>query len=205
MSIRRVGLFGGTFNPIHIGHLIIAENALEQLGLDEVIFAPAGIPPHKDDGEIAPAGLRMAMVQAAIADRPGFRASAIDLVNDRPAFTWKLLEQMRDEIPDAELVFLMGADSLVNFETWSRPERILQLARIGLAQRPGHPITDHEWTDIAGLRERVDLFDSPMCDVSATDIRNRVAAGRSIRYLVPEAVRRTIESSALYKGGVEES
>lgn len=197
---KRVGLFGGTFNPIHIGHLIIAETALESLELDKVIFAPAGSPPHKNGLDIASAGERFQLVELAIATNPRFEASRIDLQQSGPSFTWQLLERLHELHPGTDVTFLMGADSLVNFETWKRPERILELARIGIADRPGNPIADEDWDEVPGLRSRVDIIPSPMCDISSTDIRERIAAGKSIRYLVPDAVRYRIQQARLYSG-----
>lgn len=174
----------------------MAENAREHLSLDTVLFAPAGSPPHKPDQELACALDRLAMIRLAIADRPCFESSTIDLDRDGPSFTWMLLERVVDSCPGAEVTFIMGGDSLQDFATWARPERILELARLAVIQRPGF---DARFPNVSGLLDRLDLIESPMCDVSSTGIRERVGNGESIRYLVPEPVRDYIDGRGLYR------
>ncbi len=195
---RRIAIFGGSFNPIHIGHLIMAENALTDLALDAVIFAPAGDPPHKSREGLAPAADRLAMVELAIADRPGFESSTIDLDQETPSYTWHLLERVSAQEPSAQVWFLMGGDSVRDFGTWSRPERILELARLAVVERPGFAMDLGSTTQLPELPYRADVIEAPLCDVSSTDIRRRLAAGRSVRYLVPDAVRRHIDLRDLY-------
>jgi nicotinate-nucleotide adenylyltransferase len=192
-------VLGGTFNPIHIGHLIMAENALDQLGLDEVVFAPAGDPPHKPAAGIIDARQRARLVNLAIADRPGFTCSTIDLEHDGPSFTWQLLERVLLMLPNAQLHFIVGGDSLREFGSWARPDRILELARIAAIERPGYPLGNTEIDAVPGLRARLDVVDAPLCSVSASGIRERVRLGRSIRYLVPEPVRNAIGELGLYR------
>ncbi len=196
---QRIGILGGTFDPIHFGHLLMAENAMEQLGLDLVLFAPAGDPPHKPGNGIVDGETRLSLVELAISDRPGFEASHIDLDADGPSYTWNLLERCHRRWPLAALHFVLGGDSLVDFPTWARPERILELARLAVVPRPGVDSANHRVTGIAGLAERVDVIDAPLSPLSSTDIRERVAAGRSIRYLVPEPVRAAIHELGLYR------
>ena len=195
----RIGVLGGTFNPIHIGHLIMAENAADQLRLDEVMFAPAGDPPHKAAAGIIDARQRARLVNLAIADRPGFTCSTIDLEHDGPSYTWQLLERIRVLWPDAHLHFIVGGDSLRDFGSWARPARILELARIAAIERPDYAIGDPGIDAVTGLRGRLDLVDAPLCSVSASGIRERVRLGRSIRYLVPEPVRIAIGELGLYR------
>jgi len=192
----RVGILGGSFDPIHFGHLIMAENACDQLGLDAVVFAPAGSPPHKPDQQLAPGLDRLAMIRAAIEERDEFTISTIDMDRDGPSYTWKLLERYTGDHPEAVVHFVMGGDSLQDFATWSRPERVLELARIAVIERPGFV---SNVPDVPGLKERIDVIETPLCDVSSTDIRQRVATGKSIRYLVPEAVREYIAARGLYR------
>ncbi len=179
----------------------MAENAAEQLDLGLVLFAPAGDPPHKPDEGLIDGEYRLDLVEQAIADRPGFQTTRIDLDGPGPSYTWRLLERCHDEWPNAAFHFVLGADSLSDFHSWSRPDRILDLARIVAVPRPGVPIDGPAVDRVPGLRERLDVIDAPLSAVSSTEIRHRVAAGRSIRYLVPEAVRRKIIESGYYQAG----
>lgn len=196
---KRIGLLGGSFNPIHIGHLIMAENAMEQLGLDLVHFAPAGNPPHKTGQRLAPIADRIAMIHLAIADRPMFECSPIDSDHGEPSYTWRLLERLHEQEPDAGIAFIMGGDSLRDFRSWSRPERILELAELAVVERPGVSIPDDMLELPPVRRNRVHFVETPMCSISSTEIRARVKASNTIRYLVPEDVRRYIESNGLYQ------
>jgi nicotinate-nucleotide adenylyltransferase len=195
----RIGLFGGTFDPVHLGHLLMAENALQQLNLQKVVFAPAGNPPHKSGQRLAATEDRIAMIRLAIDDRPGFVCSRMDSDHGGPAFTWQLLERIHGEMPGVEVVFLMGGDSLRDLSKWARPQRILELAQIAIVERPDYTISDQVLQAVPGLEERLRIIDAPMCEVSSTEIRERVASGRSIRYLVPDQVRRYIEDHKLYQ------
>ena len=190
-----MAIFGGSFNPIHIGHLIMAENALTDLKLDEVIFSPAGDPPHKSATGLAPAADRFAMVAAAITGRAGFSASRIDLEGHGPSYTWRLLERFAEEDPGNRLWFLMGGDSLQDFPSWQRPDRILELARLAVVERPGYEMTFGSTSLLPDLSCRADRIEAPLCDVSSTDIRERIQMERSIRFLVPESVRDYIEDN----------
>jgi len=197
---RNIGILGGTFNPIHCGHLVMAENALEQLGLDLVVFAPAGDPPHKTVDGATPPEARYRMVEMAIADRPGFVISRIDLDHDEPAYTWRLLERCAQKWPGNHFHFILGGDSLKEFGSWVRPDRILQLARIAVIPRPDSPIEPATLNAVPGLPDMLDVIDAPLCAVSSTEIRTRIRNGRSIRYLVPHSVRRMIETGGYYRG-----
>ncbi len=190
----RIGLLGGSFNPIHQGHLIMAEHAREQLVLDRVLLAPAGNPPHKVGLHLAPTADRLEMVRLAIEGNDGLACSKLDADETEPSFTWKLLERLRDDQPEARLWFLMGGDSLADFPGWSRPERILELARLAVIERPGFE------ADLdAFYSNSVDSVETPLCAISSSDIRDRVREQTSIRYLVPDAVRRHIERRGLYR------
>jgi nicotinate-nucleotide adenylyltransferase len=196
---RRIGVLGGTFNPIHVGHLIMAENALDQLGLDEVLFTPAGDPPHKPAAGIIDARQRAHLVRLAIAGRPGFECSTIDLEHQGPSYTWQLLERLLVSMPGANLHFIVGGDSLRDFGSWARPDRILELARIAAVERPGFPLDDAILEAVPRLRAQLDLVEAPLMSISATEIRERVRRGRSIRYLVPEPVRIAIGEHGLFR------
>jgi nicotinate-nucleotide adenylyltransferase len=199
--MRRIGILGGTFNPVHYGHLLMAENALEQLELDEVLFAPAGDPPHKGDDDLIGTRDRVELVELAIAGRTRFRLSRIDLDHEGPSYTWRMLERCHQAWPGTGFHFILGGDSLSEFHTWARPDRVLELARIAVIPRPDVPFDDAAIDRVPGLRDRLDVVDVPLCAVSATEIRRRVAAGQSIRYLLPEDVRQRILSAGFYREG----
>jgi nicotinate-nucleotide adenylyltransferase len=196
--LRRLGMLGGTFDPIHLGHLVIASYAADALGLDAVLFLPAQSPPHKRDRSITPAAHRVSMVERAIADDDRFRLSRLDLGTETPSYTADLVERLAAADPDSELYFLAGADSLRDFGTWHEPERIIRTARLAIAPRPGIKIEERMLNAVPNLRNRVALFDAPLMDIASTDLRRRVRAGHSIRYVVPDAVLRYIEDNGLY-------
>lgn len=196
---QRIGVLGGTFDPIHIGHLVVADNALQQLNLDTVLFVPAGQPPHKTDRVISSAADRSAMIEIAIADRAEFAHSDIDLEREGPSFTVELLHRIDQIHAPSALFFVMGADSLRDFATWSRPEAILQIARIAVARRPGVELGSVVLTSVPGLADRLDLLNSPLSHISSTDLRDRVNRGQTIRYLLPQAVHDYIDARRLYR------
>jgi len=200
----RVGILGGTFDPIHIAHLAVAEEARETLGLERVLFVPAGIPPHKRDHRITPAEDRLVMVLLAIADNPAFAASRMELDRDGPSYTVDTLAALRDERLAAgqspDLVLIVSAEAFADFASWREPRRILELAVLAVAPRDGFP--DATVASVAslypGAEGRVVLLDGPRLRLSASTLRERAAAGRSLRYLVPDAVADHIEDHALY-------
>lgn len=198
-SLSRFGLFGGSFNPVHFGHLIMAEHARAQLNLDRVLLAPAGNPPHKAGQQLASISDRLEMVLLAIAGNDALGCSELDTDEAEPSFTWSLLERMRDARPAADLWFIMGGDSLAEFHTWTRPERIVELARLAVVDRPGYSIDADRLPSVEAARSRIDLVEAPLCAISSSDIRDRVKAQTSIRYLVPDAVRSYIERRDLYR------
>jgi len=184
--VSRVGVFGGTFDPVHVGHLAIANDALDELGLDRVYFVPARRSPLKQDGPIASAEDRLAMLIAATLGEPRFRVSRVELEREGPSFTVDTLESLRG---DGALFLILGSDAYADFERWREPARIRELATIVLAARPGAPNAP------AGVR----MLDSPLMDISSRELRARAARGRSLRYLVPEAALRYIEEHRLYR------
>ncbi len=196
---KRLGILGGTFSPIHVGHMIMAENALGDLNLDEVVFMPAGRPPHKESETSISIPHRLAMVEAAIADRPGFTCGRLDIDHGELSYTWRLLERFGEWHAGADLWFIVGGDSLQDFAKWARPDRVLELARLAVIERPGFAVDEQVLDALPGMRDRVDIVRAPLCDVSSTDLRERVESGRSIRYLVPEPVRVYIEANHLYE------
>jgi nicotinate-nucleotide adenylyltransferase len=196
-----LGLFGGTFDPPHFGHLVVAQEAAELLGLERVWFLPAGQPPHKRGQVISPLADRLRMVELAIGDNSRFELSRDDCERAEPSFTVDLLRRLRAKLGrTTELFFLVGMDSLLELQTWREPERVLELCTLVAVTRPGHPAPDLAAVEaqLAGSSRRIRLLETPGVDVSSTDLRARVAAGRPIRYLVPDAVRHYITAAGLY-------
>ena len=196
----RAGLLGGSFDPPHIGHLILAEEARDQLDLSVVFLVPAGQPPHKMDRAMTPVADRVAMTELAIAGNPAFRLSRVDADRPGPHYTIDLVRLVREQLPeDAELFFLMGFDSLRDLPTWREPARLIRSVQLVALTRPDVPI---DWesleASLPGVRERVTLLDMPELEIASNDIRRRVREGRSIRYMVPDAVREYIEAQGLY-------
>ena len=184
--MTRVGVFGGTFDPVHVGHLAIANAALDELELDRIYFVPARRSPLKQDGPVASAEDRLAMLIAAIAGEPRFHVSELELDRKGPSFTVDTLEALRGE---GDLFLILGSDAYADFERWRDPARIRALARVVLAARPGAP----------NAPGGVGMLDSPLMDISSRELRARAARGRSLRYLVPEEVLRYIEEHRLYR------
>jgi nicotinate-nucleotide adenylyltransferase len=199
MPAKRLGLLGGTFDPIHIGHLVLASHAAESLGLDEVLFIPAQVPPHKLGEAISPSDDRAAMVRAAIAEDERFAFSDLDLQSDTPSYTSELVERLAAQMPGHEHYFITGADSLRDFPTWHKPQTILEHVYLAVAGRPGVEVTNAMLNTVPMLSRRVRLFDSPLIDISSTDIRDRVRTGRCIKYLVPAAVEQYIFEKGVYQ------
>lgn len=201
---QRIGVFGGSFDPIHLGHLLIAENSREQLQLSQVRFIPAATAPHKQDRQTADAVHRVAMLRLAVGGNAYFAVDERELKRGGTSYTVDTLRELKAEIPDAELIFLMGADSLAELHTWREPHSICQLAFVAIIGRGGEmepdlqqlarylpaesrePLTDH-------------LVTMPQLEISSTDIRRRIATGQSIRYLVPAAVEAYVRQHAVYQ------
>lgn len=205
MSPSGVLLFGGSFNPIHIGHLIVARSAAEQLGITRIILIPSAQPPHKHAHKLAPAGHRLEMAGLAVEEDPLFEVSDVELQRSGPSYTMLTIEAFREELgPDVELHWLIGADSLPELWSWYRVDELVDACRIVIAVRPGYeepdltPLTAKlSAVQIERLREAV--LPTPLIDISATNIRSRVAESLPIRHLVPESVRRYIEQQQLYR------
>jgi nicotinate-nucleotide adenylyltransferase len=186
--VLRTGVFGGTFDPVHVGHLAIALSALESVPLDRVLFVPARRSPLKDRDPRASAEDRVAMLRAAIADEPRFGLSLAELDREGPSYTVDTLESLRS---DGELFLILGSDALADLGRWRDPARIRELATLLVALRPGAPKPD----PALGAR----TFDAPRLDISARELRARAARGKSLRYLVPDAVCELIEQRGLYR------
>lgn len=198
-TLQRLGIMGGTFDPIHLGHMIIASYATEAFHLDAVWFMPAQIPPHKRNENVSPTKHRIEMVKRALDGDNRFAYSDFDVQNDKPSLTSELLERLAQELPESELFFIAGADSLIDFPRWNEPQQILHRARLAIAQRAGSEIHDDVFDSIPNLRERTIIFDAPIIEISSTTIRQRVADGKCIRYLVPSGIERYIRENGLYQ------
>lgn len=200
--MRKIGIMGGTFDPVHNGHLLIAENAGEQLALDEVRFIPTGRSPHKQGKKITDGEHRLRMVELAIADNPAFVADDMELRSAELSYSYLTLQKMRKNAPNDEFYFIMGGDSLRDFKTWYHPERICSCATLVAAIRDDCD-RDHLSTYADELKRLfsadVRLIQTPNLSVASSELRRRVAAGETIRYQVPESVRAYIEKNHLYK------
>jgi len=198
----RVGILGGTFDPVHVGHLIIAEEALSRLALDQVLFIPAGQPWLKADQVLSAAEHRLKMVELAIASNPRLGVSRIEIDRAGPTYTVDTLEQLKRDLgEDVQLFFILGLDALEHFHRWEQPERIIELCELAIASRPGFQnsrILDEQLGRYPKLGSKVNFLAAPLMDISGSSIRLRAGEGRSIKYRVPEAVERYIDQRALY-------
>ena len=194
-----VGILGGTFDPIHNGHLVIAEEARESLGLERVLLVPAANPPHKPDRPVTSAAHRLAMVELAIAGNPSFAVSAIEVERGGASYTVETLEMLLAE-GVVDPWFILSAEALAGFPAWRRPARILELCRLAVVPRGDHEILDVTWVreHFPGHEDRFSFLPGPLLPISGSVVRRRAAVGRSVRYLVPDTVARYIADHALY-------
>jgi nicotinate-nucleotide adenylyltransferase len=195
------GVFGGTFDPIHLAHLAIAEAARDTFALRRVLFVVAARPPHKPGVPITPVDHRLAMVEAAVAGNAAFETSRIEVDRDGPSYTVDTLAGLRARDPDDHLALILSAESYAELPTWREPARILRLADLIVAPRDGYPDVD-EGLIAARFPEAttaIGFLDGPRMRLSASEIRDRAAAGRSVRYLVPDAVATYIGDHGLYR------
>jgi nicotinate-nucleotide adenylyltransferase len=204
MPSERIGVLGGTFDPVHIGHLILAEEARDQLGLAMVYFVPAGDPPHKRDRRLAPVEDRLRMIELAIAGNPAFRASRIDADRPGPHYTLDMVRIFQQQLPPGgELYFLMGYDSLIELPHWHQPAELVAACRLVALTRYAVPLDwDYLESKLPGIRGRVTLLDMPELEIASHQIQARVRQEKTIRYLVPEEVREYIAQRGLYRDTV---
>ncbi|MHB1169170.1 MAG: nicotinate-nucleotide adenylyltransferase [Longimicrobiales bacterium] len=220
----RLGIFGGTFDPPHLGHLIVAQDAALALALDRVLFVPAGTPPHKRDRQLSPAAARLAMVEAATAGNDRFDVEPWELEQTGPSYTLTTLRHLRQQHPEAELWLLIGADQWAEFATWRGPEEILSLACVGVIGRAGTQSSTTEstedtekfggsfpslvdslcaqcppWLKKEAADGRVKAVSATRIDISSSEVRRRVGVGESVRYLVPDSVIEIIFREQLYR------
>ncbi len=201
----RIGILGGTFDPVHVGHLALAEEARDALGCERLLFVPAGRPWQKADRVVSPIEDRVAMVGLAIVANPSFELSTIEAFGTGPTYTAETVEALAEEERRAgrepDIWFILSTETFVALPTWHEPERFLASARLAVAPRPGYPQPEEGWLEarFPGLGDRAVFLAGPVLDVSAHDLRQRVAARRSIRYLVPDAVVAYIGDHGLYQ------
>jgi nicotinate-nucleotide adenylyltransferase len=200
-SVARLGIFGGTFDPIHHGHLVAAEEARHQLALDRVLFVPAGRPPHKPDRPITDAHHRLRLLQLATAAKPYFAISCVDLERPGPHYTVDTLRLLRAEWgPGPAFFFIEGNDSLLDVPDWHQPRRLIELCELAVVRRPGAEIDLAELErQLPGLTAHIHWVAMPLLQISSSDLRARVRAGRPISYLVPPAVEAYIREQGLYR------
>ena len=197
----RVGVLGGTFDPIHIAHLIIAEETRAALELDRVFFIPASVPPHKRDKTISVVEHRVRMVEMAIVSNPHFVLSRLDIDRCEPCYSVNTIERLREELgPDADIHFIVGMDSLADLPTWHEPHRLVALCRLAVVDRPGFQADLGELDAVLpGVASRITFIGAPAMAISSTDIRRRVRLGLPIRYQVPDSVEQYVRSQNLYR------
>lgn len=195
----RLGVFGGSFDPVHFGHLRMAEEARTQAGLDRVLFIPTQVSPFKVGRQVTPGELRVQMLHIAVEDNPAFAVSDVEVARPGPSYTVETLRLLREQHPAAELLFLTGTDAVRDLPKWREPEEILSLARFLVAGRPGvdraevlHALPD-TW------EERISFIEMQELDISSTYLRERIREGRSVRYLLPRAVEEFIAAHGLYR------
>ncbi|PRY57971.1 MULTISPECIES: nicotinate-nucleotide adenylyltransferase [Glycomyces] len=197
LAVRRIGVFGGTFDPPHLGHLVAASEAAFECGLDEVVFVPAGDPWQKAHIKVTDAAARLEMTRLAVDSDPMFRVSTCDIDREGATYAVDTVADVRAEYEgDVDLFFIIGADSLENLHTWHRVEDLVRSVKFIALNRPGH--SRREVDTSFGIQ--VEFIDMPAVDLSSTECRQRVRDGQPVRYLVPDAVAAFIEERGLYRG-----
>ncbi|HVW02637.1 MAG TPA: nicotinate-nucleotide adenylyltransferase [Planctomycetaceae bacterium] len=198
----RLGILGGTFDPVHYGHLLLAERCREECRLDQVWFVPAGVPPHKQAQQLTPGVQRAEMLEFAVAGIPEFKVSRCEIQRSGPSYTVETLRELRHVRPGDELFFLVGADSLIELPTWREPREIAELASLIVVRRGSQPapelesLVPHLGTEAVSRIQHVEM---PAIGLASRDIRARVSAGRSIRFTTPRAVEQYIAEHGLYR------
>jgi nicotinate-nucleotide adenylyltransferase len=196
----KIGIFGGTFDPPHLGHLILAAEANHQLGLSRLLWVLTPIPPHKPGRPISPVEQRLSLLQAAINEDPAFEISRVDLDRQPPYYALDTLRILRQQYPSDELIYLMGGDSLHDLPTWHLPQKFSNACdALGVMRRPGYGIdlTRLE-AAIPGISEKIYFVDTPLLDISSSDIRHRIAHGEPYRYYLPREVWELIRARGYY-------
>jgi nicotinate-nucleotide adenylyltransferase len=203
----KVGIFGGTFDPVHVGHMVIAEQVMGELGLARVVFVPGGIPPHKEASSVrASAEDRFEMVEAAVEGNERFSVDRVEVDAGRPMYSVETVQIFKERAPDDEWFFISGADEVSNLLAWKDPDRLLEEVVMVAATRPGFDLSKLGHLE-AGLRnfDRIFPVECTRVDISATGIRRRILQGKSVRYLVPEGSYRIMSDRRLYEGDEKRS
>ncbi len=203
-AVEKVGILGGTFNPVHVGHLILARDAMEAHGLSRVLFIPCARPAHKPETGVEPAAQRLAMLERAVVDDPAFEISRVELEREGVSYAVDTVKALRAHAPDVDWHFIIGADTLPELPTWRNILELIELCRFITMRRPGMPDREALTEGVrlpAPWPERLTegIFDGHLIDISSSEIRKRVAQGRSIRYLVPRDVEDYIADQKLYR------
>jgi nicotinate-nucleotide adenylyltransferase len=199
--MRKIGILGGTFDPPHIGHLILAQYTLEALGLEQMLFVPAADPPHKIGVTRTPVEYRLAMLEHAVAENTNFKISLVDIERPGPSYSADTVRIIQSQHPDAELYFVMGGDSLRELPTWHRIEEFFQLCKLAVMRRSDEDIyAEMHQDDLPDLAERVVMIDAPLLGIwiSSTDVVDRLRLGKTVRYIVPDAVLDYIRQHKIY-------
>jgi nicotinate-nucleotide adenylyltransferase len=201
VKAQRIGVFGGTFDPPHVGHLILAAEAQDQLRLDRLLWVLTPDPPHKQDQSISPLSIRMKLLLAAIGDNPSFELCRVDMERPGPHYAVDTVQILKGQFPSSEIYYLIGGDSLHDLPTWHQPQRLIHLIEgLGVMRRPGDEVDLRELEqEIPGLTQKICFIEAPLLEISARQIRQRISAGRAYRYYVPPAVYRLIEELGIYQ------
>jgi nicotinate-nucleotide adenylyltransferase len=196
----RIGIFGGTFDPPHLGHLILAMEACGQLNLDRLLWVVTPDPPHKIGQSISPVNIRLRLIKAAIGDDPHFEVSRIELERPAPQYAVDTIRELRERYPEAELIYLMGGDSLHDFPDWHHPRLLVDTSDgLGVMRRPGDLIDLTELEkQLPGITAKLAFVDAPLLEISSRQIRERVSSGKPFRYYLPQAVYEQILAMNLY-------
>lgn len=198
-----LGIMGGTFDPVHIGHLLAAEWVRSEFAMDKVIFVPAASPPHKNAGEITSIEHRYQMVELAIKDNPYFEISPLEKERGGKSYTVDTMAYFKELYPEKDLYFIMGADSLLSFPAWKNTDLLVKLCSFIVVSRPGYVVPDRFWETKglpALLRQKLYLVEIPGMDISSSQIRERVKRDKSIKYLLPREIEEYIYKHKLYRG-----
>lgn len=197
----RLGIFGGTFDPPHIGHQILAAEAYDQLNLDKVLWVLTPNPPHKNDQEITSLEARLKMVKASIAENERFEFSRVEMDRHPPHYSVDTLSILAERYPSAELIYLVGSDSLIDLHTWHKPDEFVAACDgIGVMCRPGEELELRKLEEqTPGVSAKLLFIDAPLLEISSTEIRSRIVKGLTYRYYLPEVVYRIIEDDRLYR------
>jgi nicotinate-nucleotide adenylyltransferase len=204
VKAKRIGIMGGTFDPIHYGHLVAAEAAREAFCLEKIIFVPAGIPPHKVQEEVTPARHRYLMTLLAIMSNPYFEISRIDLERGGVTYTVDTLADLKKEFSEAIIYFITGADAILEILSWKSPAQVMSMADFIAVTRPGHDLdqlSEALGSFYSEFQEQIHILEIPPVGISSTALRRRLKEGRTVRYLVPDTVVTYIENRGLYTNG----